>query len=129
MTELKEGSVRHGCLIFLIALLVLGAGAGISVLILGRSAKPKARALVLGKPKARLEEVAQKLTPDMPADVRANFLAVFQLYTDALQKYGSQRFETLGPLGDSMRNIEADKVITTEEATQWTEQAKKALGP
>ena len=113
---------------FLLALLLLGAGAGLSVLIVGRSTKPKARALVLAKPKARLEEVRRKLAPDMPADVRDNFLAAFSQYTDALQKYGSQRFETLGPLGDSLRDIESDGAITAEEAARWTGQARKALG-
>jgi len=128
MAESKEGTARRGCLIFLIVLIVLGAGAGISALIVGRSHKPKARALVLGKPKARFEEVKRKLEPNMPADVRGNFLAAFLEYTDALQKYGSGKFETLGPLGESLRNIEADSVITTDEAIRWTQEEKKALG-
>ena len=127
MAEETNGGLKRGCLIFLMVLLALSAGAGLSVIIKGKSMKPKSRALVVAKPRARLKEIKGKLAPDMPPEVRENFLKDFGHYTDALEKYGSRGYKILNPLSQSLKVIEADGVITTEEAKEWSKAAEKTL--
>ena len=128
MAEESNRELKRGCLIFLIAVVVLGAAAGLSVLITGKNTKPKARLQLIAKPKARLKEIKSKLSPDMAPDIRANFIKTFEQYSDALEKNGAAGFETLSEASESLKDIEADGTITADEAIQWTETVKKALG-
>lgn len=112
---------------FLAVVAFLGAAAGTSVLIRGKSAKPKARAVMVSKPAARLEEIKAMLDPAMPEDVRAAFLENFKFYTSALESGGSGGFDRLVNVSEELSVIEQDGIITGEEASQWTETASKAL--
>ena len=122
-----ETSVKRGCVTFVAAILILGALAGASVLIFGKQPKPKARAAVLSKQNARIEEVKGKIAADVPADVRENFVATFSRYSDDSIKYGSTRFAELTPIGESLRTIEADGTIDADEAARWADETTKVL--
>lgn len=98
-----------------------------SVLIFGKSPRPKAREVIISRPKARLDEIQSKLDKTMPAEVKEKFITSFGKYSDAIEKSGAQGFAPLGELNESLREIESDNLITAEEALKWMEQADNVL--
>jgi len=113
------GSVKKGCLGFIVILAIFGLGAGLSVVMRGKSMKPKSRALISSRPQKMLERIRTEFADDVPEAERKKFEEVYKKLIEDMLNGETSYQNRLTAAAEELARIRADGKITAEEAENW----------
>ena len=116
-----KSGVKKGCVIFLIVLAALAAGAGLSVLIRGKYLKPKGRLLLVTRPARTLDKIRGEFAPDVSESLKKGFEDAYGVIVREMTEGGAQSHDRLVGAAESLQRIRSDGKITVEEAKAWIE--------
>jgi|GEM_PF-2067627 len=123
------GGVKKGCLGFVIVLLLLAAGAGLSVLLRGKYLKPKGRSLVISRSERTLEKIQGEFAQDVSEVERNRFTKTYERLIREMTDGGAQQHERLGAAVENLQQIRSDGIITAKEAATWIELVSQSGAP
>jgi len=121
-----ESGVKKGCVIFLVVLVVLAAGAGLSVVIRGKHLKPKGRSILVSRPHRALEKIKGEFAPDVSEDLKKSFEDAYGVIVREMTEGGAQSHDRLVGAAESLQRIRSDGKITVEEAKAWIEATSRS---
>lgn len=127
MANNSTGELRKGCLVFALIVVALAILSGVSVLMLGKKAGPKARTVIISKPQTRFAQISAKLDSAMPQETKSRFLDVLKLYLNEVERAGALHSEGLVKSSEYLNEIQQDGKISPEEATRWAEMTEGLL--
>jgi len=113
------GSVKKGCLGFIVILAIFGLGAGLSVVMRAKSLKPKSRALISSRPEKMLEKIRGEFAGDVSESDRKKFEGVYKKLIEDMLNGETSYQNRLTAAAEELARIRADGKITAEETEKW----------
>ncbi len=110
-------------MIFLIVVVLLAAGAGLSVVLRGKNLKPKSRSLMVSKPQHTLNKIVAQFSDEVDDQLERKFIEVYNKTVSETERKGAGESGRLEKIAGKLDEIREDGKITPEEARMWIKTA------